>query len=233
MGDLLILLQLIAVPAVEDASDRQCEALLQPALLHLPDSPEQLAHELFAKPACRIPINKDVFDRLASHSALREMFVVDDGSAGALARIVSTQLTFRLWLGGEPDTMNNVNLGLIVPLQALDTLALSAQGFQPLRDKGDPNSTMTLLSEKSASLRPDGVIRSNDGHRLLMKWEEKADSLSEAVDDLRGAALPACYFVFCHVCHSYLHGTSWQVCNDKWHIRVRYTECATQEVHNA
>ncbi len=68
-----------------------------------------------------------------------------------------------------------------------------------MRDKGDPDSTMTLLSEKSASLRPDGVIRSSDDRRLLMKWEEKADSLTAAVEDLRGNALFVCYFVFCHV----------------------------------
>jgi hypothetical protein len=61
---------------------------------------------------------------------------------------------------------------------------------------------MTLLSEKSASLRPDGVIRSNDDRRLLMKWKEKAESLTEAVEDLRGAALLVCFYVFCHVCHS-------------------------------
>ena len=51
---------------------------------------------------------------------------------------------------------------------------------------------MTMLSGRSASLRVDGVIRRNDGRRLLMKWEEKADSLADAVDDLRGACACAC-----------------------------------------
>lgn len=100
--------------------------------------------------------------------------------------------------------MHNVNQGLIVPLQELDSLAPdSHQGFLPVRDKGDPDSTMTLLSDRSASLRPDGVIRSNDDCRLLMKWEEKADSLIGAVEDLRGAALLVCFKVLCHLCHSY------------------------------
>lgn len=45
------------------------------------------------------------------------MFVVDDGSAAKLARLVSTQLTFTFWLGGEQDTVHIVNSGLIVPLQ--------------------------------------------------------------------------------------------------------------------
>jgi len=208
--DLVTLFQLIAVAIVEDTSDMQCEGLLQSALLALPQSPDQLASMLFAQPACLIPIQKDVFDSFGANSTLRRMFVVDDGSAAKLARIVSTQLTFKLWLGGEPDTMHNVNLGLIVPLQELDILApKSHQGFLPIRDKGDPDSTMTLLSEKSASLRPDGVIRSNDDRRLLMKWEEKADSLTGAVEDLRGAALLVCFCVFCHVCRHIrraLHG---------------------------
>ena len=212
LGDLLTLSRFTAVAAVEDTSDMQCKALLQPALLALPESPDQLARELFAQPARRIPIHKDVFDSSGGHSTLRQMFVVDNGSAGALARIVSTQLTFRLWLGGEPDTMSNVNQGLIVPLQALDSLTPNCQGFLPVRETGDPDSIMTMLSAKTASLRPDGVIRSNDDRRLLMKWEEKADSLSGAVDDLRGAALPVCHDVFCHACHSYSQGTARQVC---------------------
>lgn len=60
---------------------------------------------------------------------------------------------------------------------------------------------MTLLSSKTASLRPDGVIRSNDGRKLLMKWEEKADSLTEAVEDLKGDALldNVWFYVSCRV----------------------------------
>ncbi len=197
--DLLTFFQLIAVAIVEDASDMQCEVLLQPALLALPQSPDQLASMLFAQPACLIPIQKDVFDSFGANLTLRRMFVVDDSSAAKLARIVSTQLTFKLWLGGEPDTMHNVNQGLIVPLQELDILAPNShQGFLLIRDKGDPDSTMTLLSEKSASLRPDGVIRSNDDRRLLMKWEEKADSLKGAVEDLRGVALLVSFCIFCN-----------------------------------
>ncbi len=97
--------------------------------------------------------------------------------------------------------MHNVNQGLIVFLQDLDSLASeSHQGFLP---RCDPDHTVTLLSQKSASLRPDGVIRSNDGRRLLMKWEETADSLADAVEDLRGAALLVCCGVFCHFCHSF------------------------------
>jgi len=104
------------------------------------------------------------------------------------------------WLGGEQDTVHNVNSGLIVPLQEFDNLALeSHQGFLPLRDKGAPDSMMTLLSSKSASLRPDGVIRSSDGRRLLMKWDEKAESLTEAVDDLKGDALLVWFYVSCRV----------------------------------
>lgn len=142
------------------------------------------------------------------------MFVVDDGSAAKLARTVSTQLTFKLWLKGEPDTMHNVNQGLIVPLQELDSLASeSHQGFLPVPDKGDPDSTMTLLSGKSASLCPDGVIRSNDDRRLLMKWEERAESLTGAVEDLRGDALLVYLKVFHHLSHSNFHGIAWQVCS--------------------
>lgn len=199
---------------VEDTSDVQCEGLLQTALPTLPQSPDQLAQILFAPPPRLIPIQKDVFDSFGANSALRKMFVVDDGSAAKLARIVSTQLTFTLWLGGEPGTMHNVDLGLIVPLQELDLLApQSHQGFLPLRDKGDPDSTMTLLSEKSASLRPDGVIRANDECRLLMKWEEKADSLRGAVEDLRGAALLVCFYTLLP-CLSFISvGHCMAVCN--------------------
>ena len=47
---------------VEDTSDIQCESLLQPGLLALPKSPDQLATILFAQPACHVPIQKDVMD---------------------------------------------------------------------------------------------------------------------------------------------------------------------------
>ncbi len=186
---------------IEDASDIHCEGLLQPALLALPQTADQLASILFAQPARLIPIQKDVFDSFGAFSSLKRMFVVDDGSAVTLARLVSNQLSFRLWLEGEAGTVHNVNQGLIVPLQDLDNLAFeSQQGFLP---RCDPDSTVTLLSKRIASLRPDGVIRSNDGRRLLMKWEETADSLADAVEDLKGAALLVCFGVFCHVCHSH------------------------------
>ncbi len=151
------LYQLIAVATVEDASDIHCEGLLQPALLALPQTPDQLASILFAQPTCPIPILKDAFDSFGAFSSLKRMFVVDDGSAAKLARHVSTQLTFTLWLEGEQATVHNVNSGLIVPLQEFDSLAFeSHQGFLPM---GDPDSAMPLLSKRTASLRPDGVIR--------------------------------------------------------------------------
>lgn len=77
-----------------------------------------------------------------------------------------------------------------------------------MRDKGDPDSTMTLLSGKSASLRPDGVIRSIDGRRMLMKWEEKADVLADAVEDLKGAVLfvLSCFSSCVSFCTGELHG---------------------------
>ena len=201
---------------VEDTSDKQCEGLLQPALQALPQRPDQLAEELFAEPAGLIPIHKDIFDSFGGHSTLRRIYVVDDGSAAKLARLVSNQLTFQPW----PDTMHNVNLGLIVPLQELDNLASeSHQGFLPVRDKGDPDSTMTLQSDKSASLRPDGVTRSNDGRRLLMKWEERADSLIEALADLRGAAVRVCFNKLCHICHGYLWGVAWRICSTCHELR--------------
>lgn len=166
-----------------------CEALLQPALGTLPPNPDQLADILFAQPAHPIPLDKDEYSKLTDN--LQNKFVVDDGSGRQLARIVANQLTSRLWLGGgEQNAVHNVNMCLIVPLLGIDELATeSCQNFESMRDKGDPDSTMTLLSAKSASLRPDGVIRSRDDHRLLMKWEEKPDSLKEAVADLKGIAL--------------------------------------------
>ncbi len=117
------LFYLIAVATPEDMSDKRCDGLLQPALLALPQTPDQLSSILFAEPAHAIPVLKDAFDSLGS---LRQMLVVDDGSAAKLARHVSTQLTFTLWLGGEQDTAHNVNLGLIVPLQEFDNLALKS-----------------------------------------------------------------------------------------------------------
>ena len=108
-------------------------------------------------------------------------------------------LSSRLSFGLEASQTQCINQGLIVPLQELDILAPNShQGFLLIRDKGDPDNTMTLLSEKSASLRPDGVIRSNDDRRLLMKWEEKANSLTGAVEDLRGVALLVSFCIFCN-----------------------------------
>ena len=46
---------------------------------------------------------------------------------------------------------------------------------------------------------PDGAIRSFDGLRLLMKWEETADVLAEAVVDLKGAV---CVLSCCLSCVS-------------------------------
>ena len=90
-------------------------------------------------------------------------------------------------------------MGFVNPLKGFDGLAIqSCQGFEAMCDKGDPDSTMTLLSAKSASLRPDGVICSRDDHRLLMKWEERRDSLMQAVADLKGIALlvlTLCWFL--------------------------------------
>ncbi|KAL0028085.1 hypothetical protein WJX77_005436 [Trebouxia sp. C0004] len=175
----------VAVVIVEDTSEMHCEAMLQPTLPALPLSADQLEAILFAQPVHAMPVQQDVFQSFGS-SPVKQMFVVEDGSAVTLARIISTQLTFRLLLGGEPDTAYNVNSSLITLLFHLDNLANnSCQGFLPVRDKGDPDSSMTLLSGKSASLRPDGVIRSTDGRRLLMKWEEKADVLADAVEDLK------------------------------------------------
>ena len=77
----LTLFQLIAVATVEDTSDMQREGLMQPALLALPQSPDQLANILFAQPARLIPIHKDVFDAFGANMILRRMFVVDNGSA--------------------------------------------------------------------------------------------------------------------------------------------------------
>ena len=95
------LIKLIVVATAEDTSDMLCETLLQPALLALPQSPDQLATMLFAQPAHLIRIQKDVFDRFWANSTLRRMLVANDGSAAKLIRIVSTQLTFKLWLEGK------------------------------------------------------------------------------------------------------------------------------------
>ncbi|KAA6426295.1 MAG: hypothetical protein FRX49_03406 [Trebouxia sp. A1-2] len=179
------LLRLTAVVSVEDTSEMQCEAMLQPALPALPLSADQLAAILFARPVHATPVQQDVFQSFGS-SPVKQMFVVDDGSAVTLARILSNQLTFKLLFGGEADTAYNVNSSLIMPFFHLDSLANnSCQGFLPVRDKGDPDSTMPLLSGTSASLRSDGVIRSMDGHRLLLKWEEEADVLAAAVEDFK------------------------------------------------
>ena len=190
-----------------------CEALLQPALVTLPLDPDQLANILFGQPAHPIPIDKDVYSKLTDN--LQNKFVEDDGSGRQLARIVANQLTSRLWLGGgEHDAVHNVNTCLIVPLLGIDELATeSCQNYEPMRDKGDLDSTMTLLSAKSASLRPDGVICSRDDHRLLMKWEEKPDSLKEAVADLKGIALlvPVLMSIFYYVWCPYW-GIVWKAC---------------------
>ena len=123
------LLRLTAVVIVEATSEMQCEAMLQPALPALPLSADQLEAILSAQPVHAMPVQQDVFQSFGS-SPVKQMFVVDDGSAVTLARIISTQLTFRLLLGGKPDTAYNVNSSLITPLFHLDNLANnSCQGF--------------------------------------------------------------------------------------------------------
>ena len=211
--NLLTRFQLVAEPSVEDTSEVLCEGLLQPPLLILPQTPDQLADILFAQPADPIPIDKDVYSTLTAN--YKKMFVVNDGSGTQLARIVANQITSKLWLGGgEQDAVHNVNMGLIVPLLGFDDLAIgSCQGFEAVRDKGDPDSTMTLLSAKGVSLRPDGVIRSRNDHRLLMKWEEKPVSLRDAVADLKGIALLVLVLIsiFCYVwCPDW--GIVWKAC---------------------
>ena len=44
---------------------------------------------------------------------------------------------------------------------------------------------MAVKSLGGSSLRPDGVLRGSSGRRLLAKWEDKAASMEEAVEDLR------------------------------------------------
>ena len=53
------------------------------------------------------------------------------------------------------------------------------------RDKQDTTSLMTIKSMGGTSLRPDGVLRTSSGRRLLVKWEDKAASMEAAVEDLR------------------------------------------------
>ena len=179
---------------MEDTSDLQCEALLQPALPALPASADQLAAILFARPVHAMPVHQDVFNSLI-FSSLKQMFVVDNGSAVTLARIISNQLA--------SDTAYNVNMSLITPLFHLDALASDSYlGFTPERDQGDPDSIMASLSKTTASLRPDGVLRGRDGQKLLMKWEERADGLAEAVADLKGVVLSvlSCLLSICALC---------------------------------
>ena len=53
------------------------------------------------------------------------------------------------------------------------------------RDQQDSTALMTVKSLGGSSLRPDGVLRGSSGWRLLAKWEDKAASMGEAVEDLR------------------------------------------------
>lgn len=52
------------------------------------------------------------------------------------------------------------------------------------RDQADATSLMTVKSQGSSSLRPDGVLRESRGRRLLARWEDKAANVDEAVEDL-------------------------------------------------
>ena len=114
-------------------------------------------------------------------------------------------LAFKLLFGGEPDTSYNVNMSLITRLFHLDALASDSYlGFTPERDQGDPDSIMASLSETTASLRPDGVLRGRDGQKLLMKWEERADVLAEAIADLKRCCAIMSSVHMCSLCYHVL-----------------------------
>lgn len=134
----------------------------------------------------KLPLTRHAYAcvHASSPHLLRHFQVVE----GQLSGIVSIAVTETPTWGSKPCTAQAVSDIIIKLLQKLDNLLPSSQriGLISLRDQGDADSLLTLLSSKGKSLRPDGQLRSKDGKRLLCKWEEKGlgHPLSDAMEDL-------------------------------------------------
>ncbi|KXZ46145.1 hypothetical protein GPECTOR_46g214 [Gonium pectorale] len=76
---------------------------------------------------------------------------------------------------------------VVSPLKALDSALPPAKrlGMVVERNQGESTSIMTVKSDTGSSLRSDGILRDTYGVRLLAKWEDTAENLQDAVEDLR------------------------------------------------
>ncbi|KXZ43705.1 hypothetical protein GPECTOR_82g239 [Gonium pectorale] len=167
-----------------DNSEEYAKQLLQPPL----DSPphlDDLQRFIREPPAAQIPIIADALDGITLSPRLKPHFTV---ASGQLARSVGLSLMSPLTLGdSEVWTSIAEHLVVVSLLLALDKALPSDLriGLVAERDQRDNTSLMTVKSLGGSSLRPDGVLRGNSGRRLLAKWEDKAASMEQAVEDLR------------------------------------------------
>ncbi|GFR49574.1 hypothetical protein Agub_g11621 [Astrephomene gubernaculifera] len=167
-----------------DNSEEYAEQLVQPALgspPHLGD----LQRFISEPPAAQIPITADALDAVILTPARRLRFVA---ASGQLARAVGYSMTAPLPPGSsEACTVIMAHVVVVSLLLELDK-ALPTDlriGLVMERDQQDSSSLMTLKSRGGSSLRPDGVLRGKSDRRLLARWEDKAASMEQAVEDLR------------------------------------------------
>ena len=139
--------------------------------------------------AGQLPLTRHAYGILqASGHRILQNFQIAEGALSVSVSFALMQLATPSW-GSEQITLCAVSEIVVNLLLAMDKLLSPSQriGLILLRDQGDSDSLMTVLSHNGRSLRPDGQLRSKDGMRLICKWEEKgtAHRLSDAVEDLR------------------------------------------------
>jgi len=169
-----------------DASPDICWALVGPELAAPPLLPE-LHQFMTTPPVAKIPTTRSAMQLIRNHPIAAHFTVAD----GRLAEIVghSICLTHTVGSPSEVDTVILEHTTVVQVIQTLDNALASGHriGLQVERDKGDDTSLMTLVSPSGRSLRPDGVMRTLDGLRMLAKWEDKGPNhaIHDAVADLQ------------------------------------------------
>ncbi|PNH00232.1 hypothetical protein TSOC_013959 [Tetrabaena socialis] len=167
-----------------DNSEEYAKELLKPPL----DSPpclDDLQRFFQEPPAAQIPINTDALALTSLPPSLQPHF---KPASGQLALAVGLSVAASLPVGdSEMWTAMAEHTVVVSLLLALDKALPTDVRIRLVaeRDQQDSTSLMTVKSLRGSSLRPDGVLRGYDGRRLLAKWENKAASMDDAVEDLR------------------------------------------------
>ena len=152
-------------------------ALLEPLLQQLPPL-DELETFLLQLLSTKLPLNPFAYQLVVTQDPqLAEHFSEGLVAQDQLQVKISLTILEDLCIGSESMVASAVDACMVRLLMLIDGLlpATSAShiGFHLERDQADTTSTMTILSLKGHSLRPDLVLRAEDQQRMVFKAEEK------------------------------------------------------------